>query len=124
MEELMNLKFTSIVWVIILPLILCALDVFTGYLNAWIKDEPSSKKLREGLGKKIGEIIYCILGWMLDLAFGLHAVSIFITLYICLMEITSIFENCDKLGVKMPSVIKKKMNNLEKEFTDNEEGNK
>lgn len=111
-----DLQFTNEIWLVILPLILCALDVFTGYLNAWIKDEPSSKKLRAGLGKKFGEIVYCILGWLSDLAFGLHPVAVFITLYICLMEITSVLENCDKLGVKMPEFIKKKMNNLDDEL--------
>lgn len=117
MEFSMNdLEFTSEIWLIILPLILCSLDVFTGYLNAWIKDEPSSKILRAGLGKKFGEIVYCILGWLLNLAFGLQPVAVFVTLYICLMEITSVLENCDKLGVKMPSFIKKKMNNLEEEL--------
>jgi phage-related holin len=32
------------------------------------------------------------------------------------MEIMSLIENCDKLGVPMPNVLKKKVNNLEKEL--------
>ena len=35
----------------------------------------------------------------------------FLVGYISLMEVSSLFENCDKLGVKIPEKIKEKINN-------------
>lgn len=107
---------TNSIWFILLPLILCTLDVITGYLNAWIKDDVQSVKMREGLGKKVGELVYCSVGLLINLLFNLPSISYFITGYICLMEIMSLAENCDKLGVPMPKILKKKVNNLEKNF--------
>ena len=52
MEILENLQFTHIFWAIVLPCILMVLDIITGYYNAWEKKEVSSKKMRDGLGKK------------------------------------------------------------------------
>lgn len=104
------------IWFILLPLILCIFDVVTGYLNAWIKNDVQSVKMREGLGKKVGELVYCAVGLLINLIFKLPSISYFITGYICFMEIMSLIENCDKLGVPMPNVLKKKVNNLEKEL--------
>ena len=111
-----DFEITNEVWFILLPLILCILDVITGYLNAWIKDDIQSKKMREGLGKKVGELVYCSVALLINLLFNLPSISYFITGYICFMEIMSLAENCDKLGVPMPNVLKKKVNNLENEL--------
>ena len=73
-------------------------------------------KYAEGLGKKVGELVYCAVGLLINLIFTLPSISYFITGYICFMEIMSLIENCDKLGVPMPNVLKKKVNNLEKEL--------
>lgn len=119
-----DLHFTSMFWAVCLPIIFCGLDVITGYVNAWIKDEISSKKMREGLGKKVGEITICILGWLTYFALGLYPVAIIFTSYICLMEFTSIAENCDKLGVKMPVALKSKVNNLNVEINEDKKEDK
>ena len=77
--------------------------------------------MREGLGKKVGELVYCSVGLLINLLFNLPSISYFITGYICLMEIMSLAENCDKLGVPMPKILKKKVNNLEKELEGDED---
>lgn len=107
---------TNSIWFILLPLILCTLDVVTGYLNAWIKNDVQSVKMREGLGKKVGELVYCSVGLLINLLFSLPSISYFITGYICLMEIMSLAENCDKLGVPMPNILKKKVNNIKEDL--------
>ena len=107
---------TNDIWFILLPLILCLFDVITGYLNAWIKDDIQSTKMREGLGKKVGELVYCAVGLIINELFMLPQISYFISGYICLMEIMSLIENCDKLGVPMPKVLKKKVNNIKEEL--------
>jgi phage-related holin len=44
------------------PLILMLVDYVTGVLNAWLKKEIKSYKMRIGLAKKCGEIIAIGLG--------------------------------------------------------------
>ena len=98
MKELMELHFTNNLWIFILPLSLMILDVITGYYNSWKNNEISSSKMRNGLGKKCA-------------AFGISAVMYFMTIYVCYMEIVSLFENCAKLGFPIPNRIKEKLNN-------------
>lgn len=109
-------EIKNVVWFILLPLILEVLDVITGYLNAWINDDIQSKKMREGLGKKVAELVYCSVALLINELFNMPSASYFISGYICFMEIMSLAENCDKLGVPMPNFLKKKVNNIEDEF--------
>lgn len=110
MEYLQSLKFTSDLWYILIPLILCILDVVTGYLHAWIDNDVKSTKMRSGLGKKAGELVYVTLGVISKYALGINSIMMFLTLYISFMEIVSLFENCAKLGVPMPEEIKSRLN--------------
>lgn len=114
----MNLHFTNIWWVFLLPLILMVLDVITGYYNAWEKNKVSSSRMRDGLGKKCAELCYVVLGTLFNFAFGISAVMYFMVIYVCYMEIVSLFENCAKLGLPIPNQIKEKLNNEEEK--DNE----
>ena len=116
-----DFEIDNYIWFILLPLILEVLDVITGYLNAWINDDIQSKKMREGLGKKVGELVYCSVALLINILFNIPSISYFITGYICFMEIMSLAENCDKLGVPMPNVLKKKVNNLEEELLGDKE---
>lgn len=115
MEELMNFKFTSEWWALIAPLFLCILDVLTGYIYAWINNDVKSAKMRAGLGKKFGELVYVAVGIVAKYAIGTSSIMLFMSAYICFMEIVSLFENCAKLGVPMPEKIKEKINNEKEE---------
>ena len=74
-----------------------------------------SSKMREGLSKKFGELVYILIGILTKYALGTELILYFAVGYICLMEISSLAENCDKLGVKMPKKLKEKLNNKEDE---------
>ena len=113
MEELMNLHFTSIWWAIIVPVVLMVLDILTGYYNAWEKEQISSSKMRDGLGKKCAELCYIVVGFLFKFAFGVDIVMYFMVIYVCYMELVSLTENCAKLGLPMPEKIKNKLNNKE-----------
>lgn len=111
-----EIEFTNDFWCVALPILLCIIDVVTGYVNAWKRNELSSKKMRDGLAKKFGEIVLCLLGWLGYLSFGMKLIAVFPTFYIVTMEVTSIFENLDNLGVPIPKVIRERVNNVEKEL--------
>lgn len=111
MEELMNLKFTSEWWALIVPLILMILDIITGYIHAWENNEISSSKMRKGLGKKCAELCYIAVGFLMKFAFGTSSIMYFIVIYVVYMEIVSLAENCDKLGFPLPDKLKNKLNN-------------
>lgn len=113
MEYLEKLKFTKEYWVILAPFILMILDVITGYYNSWKNKKISSKKMRDGIGKKLAEMVYILIGLILSYAFDIKAIGYFISIYMVYMELISISENCEKLGIKMPETIKDKLNNKE-----------
>lgn len=106
-----NLHFTSIWWALFFPIILIVLDILTGIVNAWKTNNFQSSIMRAGLSKKFGEIVYILVGIITKFAIGTDLILYFLVGYISLMEISSLFENCDKLGVKIPEKIKEKINN-------------
>lgn len=130
MEEiktiLSNFHFTNEVWAVMLPIILMGIDVLTGLVNAWIKKEVLSSKLRKGLGKKLGEISAILIGEILVIALGLPmCVADGVSFYIIVMELISICENLEKLGVPIPKFVRQALavtnENIQNGSTDDKE---
>lgn len=116
MEEIIqNMHFTNIWWAILAPMILIVIDVLTGIVIAWRNNDFKSAKMRTGLSKKFGELVYVLVGILTKFALGTELILYFTVGYICLMELSSLAENCDKLGVKMPPKLKEKLNNDKEE---------
>ena len=117
MEDLMNimqqmhLQFNSEIWLVVIPVILMAIDILTGYLSAWKMKEIKSQKMRDGVSKKVAEICYIVIGFILRFATGATTIAYFISVYIMYMELVSVLENADKLGVPIPKFISDKLNN-------------
>ena len=109
MNNLLELNFASTIWQIVLPLVLMGVDIVTGYYNAWKNNEVQSKKMRDGIGKKIAELTYILIGFLFAEAFNVAPISQFVSVYIIYMELVSVAENCKKLGVKMPKLISEKL---------------
>ena len=102
MEELVQtLSFSNIIWQVITPLIFSSLDILTGYIQAVINKNVDSKVMREGLLHKCLLIVAIVIGYVVEYAFGLSAVSSVITIYICVMELMSILENIKKAGIDL-----------------------
>lgn len=112
MEILEELKFTKETYEIVFPLALIVLDVLTGLINAWVSNNISSKKMREGLGHKAGEVAIIILGFLANLCLGLHSVYLLAILYVCFMEVLSVLENVTDLGFPIPEVAKEKIKKI------------
>ncbi len=116
MEEIIqNLHFTNIWWAILVPMILIILDIFTGLVISWRNGDFRSSVMRTGLSKKFGELVYVLIGILTKFALGTELILYFTVGYICLMELSSLTENCDKLGVKIPPKLKEKLNNNKSE---------
>lgn len=115
-----NTNFRDSNWVLIIPSVLMVVDFLTGLFNAWATGHLKSFKMREGLNHKVGELAILFMGELFT--YGMQLPSIFIhcvSLYIIFMEVVSIFENLDKMGVPIPKFVKKALRNasykLEKE---------
>lgn len=107
-EKLGEIEFTNEFWIFMLPGILMLIDFLTGLVNAWKRHEIKSSKMREGLAKKYGESLALIIGELLVISIRVPEYFIkAISGYIILMELISICENVDKLGVPIPGFIKR-----------------
>lgn len=119
-EELIRqINFINLGAAVLLPLSFIGLDFLTGFVNALIKHEVSSSKMREGGGKKFGELV-CICVALLGVAFiRIPAQAVYaVSAYICLMELISIYENIKLLGVTVPGALDHKVDNLKHDISD------
>lgn len=125
-KELLNsIHFANDVWTVMLPVILMCIDIITGITNAWIRKELDSSVLRKGLGKKLGEMAAILIGEIFVVGFGLTSlVADGISIYIIIMELISICENLEELGVPIPKFIKKALAVANKEIVEDDEDEK
>ena len=109
MEDIIaKVQFANSAWIFIVPIALMGIDYATGILNAWIKGEIKSKKRREGLAKKFGELCVLVIGAIFSFGLAVPVIVVnFVSVYIMIMELISICENLNKLGVPIPKFIKK-----------------
>lgn len=116
MEELIqNIHFSNVWWAIVTPMLLIVIDILSGVVIAWKNGSFKSSIMRAGLSKKFGELVYILVGILTKFALGTELILYFAVGYICLMEISSLAENCEKLGVKMHPKLKEKLNNNREE---------
>lgn len=125
MENFTNIldkvKFANEIWVFIIPGVLMAIDILTGSLNAWAKSNFKSFKMREGLVKKCGEITILAIGQLFTIGLVLPTyIMSGISFYIIFMELISICENLQKMGVPIPKFIKKALDDTEKALEEKE----
>ena len=116
-ELFKDFKFTNAIWVLVIPTVLMAVDFLTGYLGAWVKNNVISSRMREGLVKKVCEILILLIGKLFEFGMGLPQYLMnCISFYIIFMELISIIENLDTVGVPLPNFIKKSLKKLNKKI--------
>lgn len=116
-----QVKFVNETWVFMIPGILMAVDILTGSLNAWAKQDFKSYKMRQGLVKKCGEVTILGIGELFTIGMILPTyIMSGISFYIIFMELISICENLQKMGVPIPKFIKKALSDTEKALEDKE----
>lgn len=91
------------------PLLMCVLDIVTGYAAAMRRRELNSTVMRDGLWNKMGEVFAIVVAKCVEVCIALFGNDIVHTdldipictavcAYLALYEITSIIENIGKLN--------------------------
>ena len=106
--------FRNELWVLFIPLGLMAIDVLTGVIKAWAHNDFQSAIMRAGLAKKAGEIMILVVGELISYGMILpDSIMNGISFYIIFMEIMSIMENLDELGIPIPKFVRDVINNVD-----------
>ena len=104
MDTLQKISYTHRFWVFLLPLVLMAADITTGWIQASVNDTWDSTKMRKGLFRKSGELMIIVVACVIYEAIKLPVdVPVFISAYVVIMEILSVLENLDQAGVPVPA---------------------
>lgn len=96
-----TLNFSNYFLQIFTPILFSIFDIITGYIQAIINKNVDSSKMREGLLHKVLVIIIIIISCVIDITFRLPAVPKIVSIYIIIMELTSILENLNKAGLNI-----------------------
>ncbi|GAA8615369.1 hypothetical protein oki184_13750 [Helicobacter pylori] len=110
-EDFMSLIYSGNKVFIYLLLIMIFIDIFTGILKAIINGNLWSHKAITGYVKKIAYLCVILVANTLDIIFRLDGILINSSvLFLILTEATSIIENADAIGVPVPEMLKKRLN--------------
>ena len=60
-----DLHLKGVEWMFIIPIFLMAADVITGYVASWKNHTIKSQKMRDGLVKKVGELVCITFGFVM-----------------------------------------------------------
>ena len=106
-------------WIFLLPLVLIASDVVSGWIQATINSTWDSTKMRKGLFRKGGEMLVVVIAWIVGIAIPMDVnIAVFFSAYIVLMEMVSVIENLDLAGIPMPVWIIKRLKKTMQNLTD------
>lgn len=100
-----QMNFNSMFWQIIATLVFILADLISGFISAIINKNVDSKKMREGLLRKILLLLTVGLSFIIQFAFfNMEIISKVVCLYIIFMEIVSIAENLTKAGIDLGKI--------------------
>lgn len=107
---------------LIVLVVMMALDILAGSIRAVVEKDFKSKIFREGLAKKLFEIMLIVVSYLVDYCLQTHIVGKAVTLMLIGAEAYSIvFENAAKF-VSVPSVLEDAINTLRKEKEEQDNG--
>ena len=107
-------------WTIVIPCIMIVFDLATGYIAATFMGIVDSKKMRNGIYGKLGELFAIVLSYFLEFAisvYGANVIGINVSLpigtgmcaYVTFTELVSVIENIGcmnpKIGAKLIEII-------------------
>lgn len=107
MKELIMLNQKAI----IILLLFIVIDVITGLIKAVINKEVNSTKMREGLLKKLLEVLVVIVAFGCDYLLELDYIGNIVLVAFCGMEGISVLENAGEF-IPLPTMLKNVLANL------------
>jgi len=114
-----EITFTERYWILLLPAIMMAADILTGWIQATINGTWDSTKMRKGLYRKSGELLVIFVAYAIDAAINLPIdIPAFIAVYIVVMELISVCENLNLAGLPVPTWIIKRLGKVAKDLTE------
>jgi toxin secretion/phage lysis holin len=116
-----ELHYSHTYWIFLLPLVMIATDVVSGWIQATINSTWDSTKMRKGLYRKTLEILAVGVLWLVGMAFSAPAIPYFASGYVVLMESVSVLENLDLAGIPVPVWIIKRLKKTMQDMTDRTE---
>ena len=120
-NSLPKMKFISEFVFYLVPLIFMLCDIVSGLAKAYVKKNIISHKMRSGIIKKCGEMMIIVLTAVVVYSVQWpHQIIAIVSVYMILMEIISIMENLDGIGVPIPKWIEKTINNVAEDINDGE----
>lgn len=124
MMDFSEIKYTSGYWAMLLPVILIGADILTGWIQASVNGTWDSTKMRKGLFRKSGELVILVLAYVIQTAVALPIdVFMFISIYVCIMELLSVLENLDQAGLPVPKWITRRLKKTMDDMATGEEEN-
>ena len=112
-NSLPKMKFVNEFIFYLVPLIFMLCDVVSGFAKAYVQKSIISHKMRSGIIKKCGEMMIILLTAIVVYSVQWpHQIIAVVSVYMILMEIISIMENLDEIGVPIPKWIEKTINNV------------
>lgn len=98
-------------------LVFAVMDFASGFIKAYIKGEISSRKMSNGVMRKIGILIAAAMVYEIDIILGTQGMLASMTKYwFIIMEAISILENLQKAGVVLPNFLLKGLNGCKETF--------
>ena len=98
-----------------------AVDIATGFINAWAKHDIKSSIMRQGLARKFGELVIIGIAQLFLYAVGLpKGIASGVSFYIGIMELISIMENLDELGVPIPKFVRRALRSAKEKLAKEE----
>ena len=117
--DIKEITFTQRYWILLLPAILMAADILTGWIQATINGTWDSTKMRKGLYRKSGELLVIFLAYSIYIAINLPVdIPAFIAGYIVVMELISVCENLNQAGLPVPTWITKRLKKVATDLTE------
>ena len=112
-NSLPKMKFINEFVFYLAPLIFMLCDIVSGLAKAYVQKNIISHKMRSGIIKKCGEMMIILLTALVVYSVQWpHQIIAIVSVYMILMEIISIMENLDEIGVPIPKWIEKTINNV------------
>ena len=112
-----EISYTHAYWIFLMPLVMAAADIVTGWIQASVNGTWDSTKMRKGLYRKAGELGVVVIAYITGMAITLPInLAAFISFYVVIMEAISVLENLDQAGIPIPHWITQKLGKVAKEM--------